>query len=444
MVLSLTACGSASAESAAAPAADAGESSAQEADSGSAAAASTSGGTTITSQDWIEDAEQTLGQQFEDETGIHVDYQILPADQYQDVLLTRLNNGEGPDIFMAQSGFALKTTYKVQDNAVDLSGESWASSYDVFSAEQTSVDGVNYGMTYYDTTTDYYMIYNKKLFEAAGVSAVPTTFADFEDACQKLLDSGVTPIYEPVADGWHQTMLWAENGQVFDKLEPGIIDKLNNNETTFAENANMKKALDQLNDLAQKGYFGDDYMSDEFANAESFLASGEFAMSFLKPGAIKTIVENDRNAGYTEDDFGMFLLPLLDNQYLNVHPTGPTKFIYSGSANIDAAKKYLEYITTKDSIQYVIDTASDVENMPFDVGQTPEYSATTKAFLDSYDDAHSGMVLQDVVTYYNEQWMDISANLAAMFMGDMTSDDVLKAIDEGRTQLAQAAGDPAW
>ena len=448
MVLSLAACGSSAGNDAQVPAGDSGAAPAQE-DSSEAATDSgaASSGATITvmaSQDWIEDAEQTLGQRFEDETGIHVDYQILPADQYQDVLLTRLNNGEGPDIFMAQSGFALKTTYKVQDNAVDLSGESWASSYDIFSAEQTSVDGVNYGMTYYDTTTDYYMIYNKKLFEAAGVSAVPTTFAEFEDDCQKLLDSGVTPIYEPVADGWHQTMLWAENGQIFDKLEPGIVDKLNNNETTFAENANMKKALDQLNDLAQKGYFGDDYMSDEFANAENFLASGEFAMCFLKPGAISSIVANDQNAGYTEDDFGMFLLPICDNQYLNVHPTGPSKFIYSGSANIDAAKKYLEYITTKESIQYVIDTASDVENMPFNAGQTPEYSAATKEFLDSYDDANSGMVLQDVVTYYNEQWGDISTNLAAMFMGDMTSDEVLQAVDNGRAQLAQAAGDPAW
>ena len=404
-------------------------------------------GTTITlmaSQDWIEDSEQELGAKFEEETGIHVDYQILPADQYQDVLLTRLNTGEGPDIFMAQSGFAIDTTYQVKDNAVDLSNEPWMDSYSVFSADQTSVDGVNYGMTYYDTTTDYYMIYNKKLFADAGITEVPTTFADFEAACQALLDNGVDPIYEPVADGWHQTMLWTENAQVVDKIEPGIIDKLNNNETTFAENKNMLTMLEQLADLANKGYFGDNYLSDEFANAEGYLASGEYAMSFLKPGAIASIVASDMNAGYTEDDFGIMLMPLLDNQYLNVHPAGPSKFIYSGSANIDAAKKYLTYITTKDSLQYVIDNASDVENFPFDAGQTPEYSETTNAFLESYDDDHSGMVLQDVVKYFNEQWMDISANIASMFIGDMTPQEVLEAIDAGRTQLATAAGDENW
>ncbi|MBQ1310775.1 MAG: extracellular solute-binding protein [Blautia sp.] len=404
--------------------------------------------TTITlmaSQDWVKDAEMELGQKFEEETGIHVDYQIIPADQYQDLLLTRLNSGEGPDIFGAQSGFALATTYKVQENAVDLSGESWMDSYSVFSAEQTSVDGVNYGMTYFDTTTDYYIVYNKKLFEAAGITEIPTTFEAFEEACDKLLESGVTPIYEPVADGWHQTMLWTGTAQVLDKLDPGIIDKLNRNEATFAENENMIKELNQLNELAQKGYFGDNYMSDEFASTEGYLASGEFAMATLKPGAISTIVSSDLNTeGYTEDDFGLFLLPLLDNTYLNVHPAGPSRFIYSGSENIDAAKQYLAYISSKDSIQYMIDNETTIENLPFDAGQTPAYSQSTREFLESYDDEHSGMVLQDVVTYFNEQWMDISANIASMFIGDMTAEEVLEAIDDGRAQLAAAAGDEAW
>jgi raffinose/stachyose/melibiose transport system substrate-binding protein len=161
----------------------------------------------------------------------------------------------------------------------------------------------------------------------------------------------VTPIYEPVADGWHQTMLWTENGQVYDKLEPGIIDKLNNNETTFAENENMKEGLEELKDLADKGYFGDNYMSDEFVNAEGYLASGEFAMCMLKPGAINTIVASDQNtAGYTAEDFGLGLLPLNDNTYLNVYPTGPSRFIYSGSENIDAAKQYLSFLLEKDNV----------------------------------------------------------------------------------------------
>ena len=227
--------------------------------------------------------------------------------------------------------------------------------------------------------------------------------------------------------------------------EPGIIDKLNKNEVKFAEDENMKKAIDQLNTLAQNGYFGDNYMSDEFADAEGYMASGEFAMCNLKPGSINKIVESDLNtAGYTADDFGLFVLPILDNQVLNIHPTGPSRFIYSGSPNIDAAKQYLTFLLEKDNVQYLIDNAADVENLPVEVGQTPEYSKTTLDFLDSFDEDHKGMVLQDVVLYFNEQWMDINADLAAMFIGDMTSEEVLKALDDRRAQLAEAAGDENW
>ncbi len=463
LVFSLTACSgggdmsaaanaepAAAAEEEAAPAAEEKEEAPaadESADAADASADSSAAGTTITvmaSQDWVEDAEQELGKKFEEETGIHVDYQIVPADQYQDLLLTRLNSGEGPDIWGAQSGFALKTTYNVEENAVDLSNESWADAYNAFSAEQTSVDGKNYGLTYYDTTTDYYMVYNKKLFEAAGAS-VPTTFAELKDTCDKLAASGVTPIYEPMADGWHLLMLWTENAQVHDKKNPGIIDKLNNNTATFADDADMKLAVDQLKELYDNGYFGDNALSDEFADAEGYLASGEFAMCMLKPGAIKTIVASEMNTeGYTEDDFGLFLLPLCDNQYLNIHPTGPSRFIYSGSPNIDAAKQYLAFLLEKDNVQYLIDEAADVENIPVEVGQTPEYSKTTLDFLGSYDDDHSGMVLQDVVLYFNEQWMDINADLAALFIGDMTSDEVLQNIDDRRAELAAAANDANW
>ena len=46
--------------------------------------------TYMASQGWIKDAELELAKKFEAETGIHVDYQIIPADQYFNVLKTKL------------------------------------------------------------------------------------------------------------------------------------------------------------------------------------------------------------------------------------------------------------------------------------------------------------------------------------------------------------------
>ena len=78
----------------------------------------------------------------------------------------------------------------------------------------------------------------------------------------------------------------------------------------------------------------------------------------------------------------MFKIPL-DNDILNVHPVGPSRFIYSGSEHQEEAKQYLEYIASADSVQYMIDNCDKIENLLFEVGQTPSYSDETKEFIDS-------------------------------------------------------------
>ena len=400
--------------------------------------------TLMASEDWVTDAEMDLGTNFEAATGIQVVYDLYPDEKYLDTLFNKLDSDNPPDIFMTQSGLAIKNTYKLDTYAVDLSDEPWVEFYDAFSAIETSIDGNNYGMAYFDNTSDYYMIYNKKLLKKAGITEAPTTYDEFIDMCQKLSDIGVIPIYEPMADGWHQTMLFAEIGQVFEKIQPGIIDKLNNNEVKFAEIESMKLALEQIKDLAVEGYMGPSFATDIYDNAVGYLANGEYAMCMLRPGIIDSIVSSEMNNGFKKDDFGIMLLPVCDNQMLNIHPTGPSKYISNKSQNIDAAKLYLQYITTKDNIQYVIDNADVVNNLPFDMGQTTKHDKTTIEFLDRFNDENSGLVLQDVVTYFNEQWGDISNDILKMCEGELSSEEVLNQIDLRRTKLARTANDANW
>ncbi len=411
------------------------------------ARASKLSGSTITlmaSADWVTDAEMQLGTNFEAATGIQVVYDLYQDDVYLNTLFAKLDSDNPPDIFMTQSGLAIKNTYQLDKYAVDLSNEPWIAVYDTFSAAETSIDGCNYGMSYFDNTTDYYMVYNKKLLSRAGVTEVPTTYEAFIAMCQDVADTGVIPIYEPMADGWHQTMLFAETGQFLDKREPGIIEKLNNNTITFAEIDALRLALEQIQNLALSGYMGKNFATDTYDNTEGYLANGEYAMCMLRPGMIYSIVSSEMNKGFTKEDFGIMLLPICDNQILNVHPTGPSKYISDKSQNIAAAKLYLQYIATKDSIQYVIDNANSVNNLPFDLGQATGHDEVTREFLDRFGDEESGLVLQDEITYFNEQWGEISGDILNMCQGTMSPEDVLKRIDERRASLAQAAKDAAW
>ena len=409
-----------------------------------AAAATSDEGATLTlmaSQGWVKDAELELAQKFEEETGIHVDYQIIPADQYFSVLKTKLNSGEATDIFMGQSGKTdLVVQYDVEKNAVDLTGEEWTQRHEPLSLDMVTLNGKVYGAEIWDTIASNYFIvnYNKQIFADLGLS-VPTTYTEFKDICLALKDAGINPIYQPISDGWHHVLWFPMVGPRFEELNPGLAEQLNANEVTFAEVPVMVEAMTQLKELYDLGCFGDNALSDAYADMNAKLAAGEYAMG-LSTLTTPVAIETD----YPETaatNFGFFPMPLADNQLAPAHPAGPSKFIYSGSPQVDVAKQYLAFLMEPENLQYLLDNTPDFADLNFS-GLTAKWTPEQQEFLDSY--AAKSIVYQDAVNYLNPQWMDIGKDMVAMFTGSMTPEDVLASIDQRRAEMAQTAADPAW
>jgi raffinose/stachyose/melibiose transport system substrate-binding protein len=396
--------------------------------------------TYLASQGWIFQSEQDLGQKFEEKTGIHIDYQIVPADQYFNVLKTKLNSGEGPDIFGGQSGVTdLKLQYDVEKNAVDLSNEPWAKQEDPLVAAQSTVNGKLYGLTLWDIYgTTWVISYNKTIFDQLKLSE-PKTFADFQAICQKLADAGIQPLYEPISDGWHHVLWFPENGPRYEELNPGLADELNANKATFAANEAMLSDLEQLKALYDAGFMGQNALSDTYADRTKTLADGKVAM-ILANLTFPQQVEHDY-PDVKADTFGTFVIPLVDNQNLNINPAGPTKFIYAGSPHIDEAKQYLDFLTQPENLQYLLDNTPEMQTLPF-TGVKSKLLPAQQEFLDAH--TQRGTVYQTAVNYVNPQWMDIGKDLTAMFTGAMEPKDVLTSIDKRRADLAKAAKDPAW
>jgi raffinose/stachyose/melibiose transport system substrate-binding protein len=401
-------------------------------------------GTTLTyiaSQNWVLDSEMELAKQFEAETGVHVDFQIVPSDQYFNVLETKLEaGGEGIDIFGGQSGKTdIKVQLNVEKNAVPLTDEEWVKRMNPLSTEQISLDGVTYGLTLWDTVGgSWVIVYNKKIFADHGLG-VPKTYAEFASACQTLKDAGITPIYEPFADGWHHVLWFLEMGPVYEAANPGLADALNANKATFADNPTMLTALKELKEMYDKGYFGADALSNEFANTEAAMASGDYAMTVNRFGLPSQI--HKAYPDVPEDNFGFFVIPLADNQIWNVNPAAPSKFIYSGSKNIEAAKAYFEFLTRPENLQSMLDNEPQFTMLDFE-GVKAKLTADQQAFIDTY--TQQGTVYQTAVNYVNPQWMDVGQVLTAMFTGAATPEEVLAETDQRRADMATAAGDPAW
>lgn len=395
--------------------------------------------TYLASQGWVYDAEQELGKKFEEQTGIAIDYQIVPADQYFNLLRTKLNSGEAPDIFGGQSGVSdLKLQYNVQKNAVDLSNEPWASKLDPLVAAQSTVDGKLYGMTYWDTVGGSWVInYNKKMFADNGI-AVPTNYAGLKSACETLLAKGIQPMLEPVADGWHHVLWFAELGPRYEEETPGLAAQLNANKATFAGTAAMLSAVTEMKDLFDSGCWGKTALADTFADRTKAIATGQVAMVVAGTSFGAELAHDypDTNPA----DYGVFLMPLADNQVLNLNPAGPTMFISSASPHIAEAKKYFEFLTEPENMKFFVDNVPNATGLPFE-GVAKKLPPDIQAFMAN---PKRGTVYQTAVTYVNPQWMDIGKDLTAMFTGAMTPEDVLSGIDKRRAALAKAAKDPAW
>ena len=189
----------------------------------------------------------------------------------------------------------------------------------------------------------------------------------------------------------------------------------------------------KLNDLIDLGYF--ESMSNTYADTEKNMAS--VICNYVYNQCLPQQIEN-AYPDVKADTFGFFVIPLVDNQILNVNPAGPSIFVYSGSKNIDAAKQYLAYIAKPENLQYILDNTPKFNSLPFS-GLNDKYSDEIRNFYNAYP--KHGTVYQTQIKYLNPQWLEIGKDLSAMFTDAMQPIDVLKSIDKRRSDAAKAAKD---
>ena len=98
-------------------------------------------------------------------------------------------------------------------------------------------------------------------------------------------------------------------------------------------------------------------------------------------------------------------------------------------------------MATDESLTYLTENVAKFNKLPFSNAPTT-YSDTIQEFYDSYPT--SSTVYQTAVKYVNPQWTEIGNNMSAMFLGEMTPEEVLEDLDKNRAEQAKAASDEAW
>nr|WP_297935018.1 ABC transporter substrate-binding protein [uncultured Blautia sp.] len=354
---------------------------------------------------------QDLAKEFEEETGIKIDFQISPDAQWRDLIKVKLDSGEAPDIICADTPINLASSLHMDQYCVDLSDQEWVDRMEESARSAVSVDDKTYGITFPGAKM-YFYLYNKDIFEELNLE-VPTNYDEFKDVCQTILDAGITPIYEATTNGWHQVLPLFETGGLWLADDPEIYDKLNANEVDLDEIPHLLTIIGQLKECAEAGYFGEDYLSNAMENAKEAMAT---------------------------EKMGAFVMPWGDNTAIGVNPASNAYFINKESEHVEEAKQFFEFLARPENLQKRLDGQTDLSALCWPEIES-KYSEEDQALIDSLEKAN---VVQTSVNYIDSQWMDVGKDLEAMYTGAATPEDVLKTIMDRRTEQAELQKDPGW
>ncbi len=379
---------------------------------------------------------QELAKEFEAETGIKIDFQISPDAQWRDLIKVKMDSGEAPDIICVDTPISLISSLRMDDYATPLTDQEWVARMDENVLPAVSVDGETYGITFPGKKM-WFFIYNKEIFENLGLE-IPTTYEELKAVSQAILDAGTIPMYEPTTNGWHQVLPLFETGGLYQQNHADLYNKLNNNEMDLDEVPELLTIITQLKECADAGYFGEDYLSNNWENAKEAIASGKYAMTVAEAG-----FKNEVEADFPEfgaDKLGIFVMPWGDNQVIGVNPASNAYFINKESKYIEEAKQFFDFLAKPENLARRLEGQPGLKELSWP--EVPSrFTEEEETYIDSMDKAS---VVQVAVNYIDAQWMDVGSDLEGMFAGAMTPEDVLASMMERRSDMAELQKDPGW
>lgn len=397
----------------------------------------------LVSAGWMDNRYDATIARFEEKYGVTVDLQTIPADQYADILQSKISTDTLTDVFWIQSDpFAIQS--QIVDPAkycLDFTGADWANIMPATRLQSCTYDGKLYGLQLWHNSPEYVLVYNKSLFDENGWTA-PTTYAELKDLCAKIAAKGITPWFIPGADAWQHQLSFFQIGGVYEAATPGLYDGLNNNTATFADNAKMLEVLNQFKELSDAGYFGEDWIGSDSTNMANDFADRKIAMAMANSSFIKQIKDDTGSA----DQYGLSLIPLGDNSYFPTNPGGPTMFASASTTHPDLVKAFFSFVTTTESLQEILDNSPAYTNIDVtDTNVKQHWLPEEETFMATIPaDKMKIGVLQTATKYTNKYWMNFGADMVSFCLGEIQANDVLKNMDANRAEAAKAAKDPAW
>ncbi|MCI9635528.1 MAG: sugar ABC transporter substrate-binding protein [Hungatella sp.] len=362
---------------------------------------------------------------FTTETGIEVEIQMVPWDQYWTLLEAGAQGGDLPDVFWMHSNYSQK--FMSNDILLDLTDKvAQSSTVDMANYYQDIAELYQYDGKIYGIPKDYDTIglwYNKTMFDEAGISYPDETWTwdTFAEAAEKLTKAdgsqyGFTSPASFNQDGYYN-LIYSMGGSVLS--EDKTKSMWNSEETVAAMNW-------WYDNLVTKAMPTQQVMAEN--TPDVMLGSGKAAMVFEGSWMIAAMKGNE----YIVSNCDVAVLPKAED--------GTRISIYNGlgwsaaadTAHPDEAWKLIEYLGSekaqKKQAELGVTMSAFMATSDTWIGCAPEFN------LQAYLDMSDNMVIRPY-TKNTKVWEDYSQEtMVKAYTGQMTMEevcgDIAKFMDE--------------
>lgn len=351
-------------------------------------------------------------------TGIDVSINTAPdVAAYKTSIQQSIRSESAPGMFTWWGGYQLQTLVE-NDLVADLTQvwEDYITPAGVSSdiAEAFTYDGKVYAAPY--SILYNVILYNKTVFENAGVEGEPQTFDEFLDACEKIKASGVTPIALK-NDAW-AGFIWFQ--ALIASYEPQLYQDLCDGTAKYTDER-VVEVMNIWQEMLDKGYFTQPI---QITDMEKQLANGEIAM----------MLEPNRELKPLATDYGMvsgetvdtFVLPSMNGDKKIVFFEAAPICVSQASADRDSAMKAMENWYGKDHQNFIYQNIG--------LANTSTVDVTDVTYKKTLEYASKPDEISLLLRYYEntpEEIRDVVLNELMRFeLGDGTVDEVLNAMEE--------------
>ncbi len=352
----------------------------------------------------------------EENPDINVEFKPSKNTEYNTILNTALQSGEGPDIIHLRPytpGIELADAGYLEP-LDDLEGLDQYSE-DTLAASKGS-DGKQYGVPLNISTTQ--MFYNKKIFKDLGLEE-PKTWDEFISLSKKIKEEGITPISLGTKEGW---LLSLAHGIIGPAHYGGneFVDKITAGETDFTSDE-FQSSIDAMDEL--KAFFPENYEGLGMEDIRTMFFTGDAAMFPLGSWEIEVLREMNPDL-----DLGFFPMP----SAVGKEPTITTWVdgsyaINASSDHKDAAKKFLQFMTTEEFGTLFTEEFKMISAIPGVESDDELVNALGKA---AEEQSTPYMMLVHFAGGNPSTKATIETELQGMYLGERTPEEVSKAIQE--------------